>query len=58
MFKWSQSCAAGEEVSVNSVLVSAGAKGCQPAEVFESRQSRARGGVLTDSTDTGTGHDS
>ena len=28
------------------------------AEAFKSRQPRARGGVLADSTDTGTGHDS
>ena len=55
---WLQSCAEGEEVSVDSVLVSAGAKGLQPAEVLKSRQLRARGRVLTDSTDTGTGHDS
>ena len=56
--KWSPSCAEGEEVSVNSMLVSAGAKGLQPAEELESRQPRAQGRVLTDSTDTVTGHDS
>ena len=56
--KWSQSCAEGEEVSVNNVLVSAGAKGSQQAEVFKSRQPCARGGALTDSADTGNGRDS